>query len=380
MGTIDQIVQHVREHMADGPVAVKEAHEAGTKVIGTYCTYMPWELADAAGAITAVLCAKSDKPIAAAEEHLPRNLCPLIKASYGHALLDTCPYFHFCDAVVSETTCDGKKKMFELMSALKPLHMIRIPHSSSRPEDLEQMKREFWTTREYLEKVAERAITDDALRESIALRNREREALRSLWELSALDEPPLSGLEVHQFGEYMQYRFDKRKDVPWLEEQVKRIRSAWESGERRNHGKKPRIMITGCPTGGVVKVIEAVENAGAVVVCYENCGGQKELGDLVDETKDPMEALAEKYLSIGCSIMSPDENRMNSLRALAERYKIDGVVEVLLTACHTYAVESYSVRNLVQSLGKKYLLVETDYSEGDKEQIATRMDAFVEMM
>jgi benzoyl-CoA reductase/2-hydroxyglutaryl-CoA dehydratase subunit BcrC/BadD/HgdB len=71
---------------------------------------------------------------------------------------------------------------------------------------------------------------------------------------------------------------------------------------------------------------------------------------------------------------------MNSLRALAERYRIDGVVEVLLTACHTYAVESYSVRNLVQSLGKKYLLVETDYSEGDKEQIATRMDAFVEMM
>lgn len=380
MGIIDQIVQHVREHMADGPVKVKEAHEAGITVIGTYCTYMPWELADAAGAITAGLCAKSDKPIPAAEEHLPRNLCPLIKASYGHALLDTCPYFHFCDAVIAEDTCDGKKKMFELMGVLKPLYMIRIPHSSDRPEDLELMKSEFSKTREYIEKLTGRAITDDALRESIALRNRERRALLSLWELSALDEPPLSGLEVHQFNEYMQYRFDKRKDVPWLEEQVKKIRAAWESGERREHGKKPRIMVTGCPTGGVVKTIEVIENAGAVVVCYENCGGQKELGYLVDESKDPMEAIAEKYLSIGCSIMSPNTNRLNSIQKLAEHYKIDGVVEVLLTACHTYAVETYSVRNLVQSLGKKYLQVETDYSEGDREQLATRMDAFIEMM
>ncbi len=95
---------------------------------------------------------------------------------------------------------------------------------------------------------------------------------------------------------------------------------------------------------------------------------------------DPMDALAEKYLAIGCSVMSPNTRRMEALKYLADRYRIDGVVEILLTACHTYAVEAYGVRNLVQSLGKKYLLVETDYSESDREQLSTRMDAFVEML
>ncbi|MBR5186173.1 MAG: 2-hydroxyacyl-CoA dehydratase [Akkermansia sp.] len=46
----------------------------------------------------------------AAEANLPRNLCPLIKASYGFAFTDTCPYFYFSDLIVGETTCDGKKK------------------------------------------------------------------------------------------------------------------------------------------------------------------------------------------------------------------------------------------------------------------------------
>ena len=127
METIREIVEYVREHMNEGPPAIKKASEEGKKIVGTYCTYMPWELVNAAGAIPASLCAKSDKPISAAEEHLPRNLCPLIKASYGHALKDTCPYFHFCDVVVAETTCDGKKKMYELMNLMKPVYTIQTP-------------------------------------------------------------------------------------------------------------------------------------------------------------------------------------------------------------------------------------------------------------
>jgi benzoyl-CoA reductase/2-hydroxyglutaryl-CoA dehydratase subunit BcrC/BadD/HgdB len=380
MGTVDSIVQYVQDHLRDGPVAIKEASEAGKIILGMYCTYMPWELIHAAGAIGAGLCAKSSKPIPAAEEHLPRNLCPLIKASYGHALLDTCPYFHFCHTVLAETTCDGKKKMYELLNRIKPVYTLQIPQRSDRPEDLEQLRREFYKIREYLKDLTGHSISEEDLRRAIALRNAERRALRSLWELSREEDPPLSGMELEYFSEYMQFFFDKETAVPWLEEQVRRIREAWEKGERRQGSRRPRILVTGCPLGGVTKVIEAVENAGGTVVCYENCGGQKEMGFLVDETKDPMEALAEKYLATGCSVMSPNRHRMESLEFLMEHYRVEGVVEVLLTACHTYAVEAHTVRERVQSRSKKYLLVETDYSESDREQLATRMDAFIEML
>ena len=109
MNDIDEIFEEMREGVRNAPVAVKELKEAGRPIVGTYCTFTPWELINAAGGIAVSLCSTSEKPISAAEKHLPRNLCPLIKSSYGFALTDTCPYFHFCDMVVGETTCDGKK-------------------------------------------------------------------------------------------------------------------------------------------------------------------------------------------------------------------------------------------------------------------------------
>ena len=80
MHDIDAILEKMREAIPAGPVRIKEAVEGGRKVVGCYCAYTPYEVIRAAGAIPATLCATSEKPIAAAEEHLPRNLCPLIKA------------------------------------------------------------------------------------------------------------------------------------------------------------------------------------------------------------------------------------------------------------------------------------------------------------
>ncbi len=76
-----------------------------------FCTYTPIELIHAAGAVAVSLCGTSDEPIHYAERHLPKNLCPLIKSSYGFAISEQCPYFYFADLLVGgETTCDGKKK------------------------------------------------------------------------------------------------------------------------------------------------------------------------------------------------------------------------------------------------------------------------------
>ena len=84
---------------------------------GTFCTFTPLEILDAAGMLAVSLCGMSAETIPAAEVDLPRNLCPLIKSSYGFYVSDKCPYTYFSDLVVGETTCDGKKKMYELMSA-----------------------------------------------------------------------------------------------------------------------------------------------------------------------------------------------------------------------------------------------------------------------
>src|SRR5699024_11357577 len=88
-----------------GFLTVKELKDQGQPVVGVYCTFMPEELVMAAGAIQISLCSTLDETIADAEEDLPRNLCPLIKSSYGFGKTDKCPYFYFSDLVVGETTC-----------------------------------------------------------------------------------------------------------------------------------------------------------------------------------------------------------------------------------------------------------------------------------
>ncbi len=64
----------------------------------------------AMGAVTVGLCSTSDETIPVAEKDLPKNLCPMVKASYGFAVTTNVHFSIFSDVVVGETTCDGKKK------------------------------------------------------------------------------------------------------------------------------------------------------------------------------------------------------------------------------------------------------------------------------
>lgn len=142
-------------------------------------------------------------------------------------------------------------------------------------------------------------------------------------------------------------------------------------------------MITGCPIGGATeKVIRAIEDNGAYVVAFENCSVAKAVDKLVDEENpDVYDALARKYLAIGCSCMTPNPNRIKLLDQMIDEYKVDAVIDVILTACHTYNIETLSIKRFVN--GKKnrpYMSIETDFSTADIGQLNTRMAAFIEML
>lgn len=89
---------------------IQEQKKNGNHVVGIYCGYAPIELMNALDIVPAVLCAFSNATIETAEATLPANLCPLIKSSYGFIEKDTCPFYWAAEAVIAETTCDGKKR------------------------------------------------------------------------------------------------------------------------------------------------------------------------------------------------------------------------------------------------------------------------------
>lgn len=365
-----------------GFLELKKLKEAGKKVVGTYCAFTPWEIIMAAGAIPISLCGISDEPIPAAEKVLPRNLCPLIKSSYGHAITDTCPYFYFSDFIVGETTCDGKKKMYEYLGELKPMHIMQLPQSKDKKSSYELWRHEIVLLKEIIEKEFNVEITDEKLKEAIAERNEQRKAIKEFYELGVLCPPPLSGYEMFQVLYGSDFKTNRTGQIDSILSLTKEIKSLYDKGGRRISEDKKRILITGCPIGGVSdKIVKVIEDNGGVVVCFENCSGAKPIDTLVDETIDPIDALTEKYINIGCSCMSPNDNRLELLSKLIDEFKVDGVIDVILQSCHTYNIETYGVKELVtEEKGIPYMSVETDYSLNDLGQLRTRLSAFVEML
>ena len=367
----------------DTPVdALQRLKAHGTRIVGVYCAFAPVELIEAAGALPVSLCGTSQEPIAHAEKQLPRNLCPLIKSSYGYAITGTCPYFFYSDLIVGETTCDGKKKMFELLARIAPVHVMQLPQTNRRPQDTAQWKAEIMRLKERLEQTCDVRVTDTALRDAIRRRNRERVLTREFYALSQLDPPPLAGSQVHRVLRGADFALDRDHRNCRLQALLAAVTAARASATLQTPAGRPRILLTGCPVGGdTEKIIRIIEENGGTIVCFENCAGAKNHEELVDETGDPYDALARKYVRLGCSCMSPNNHRLELLDRLIDTYAIDGVIDVVLQACHTYNIETCRIREFVhKQKHTSYMSIETDYSQADEGQLRTRISAFIEML
>lgn len=363
-----------------GFLRMKALKDQGKRVVGIYCSFVPTELIEAAGGTAVPLCATSEEPIAAAEADLPRNLCPMIKASYGFALTDTCPYFYFSDFIVGETTCDGKKKMFELMNEIKETYVLQLP--SYRDDGaLKAWAREIELFWKKLEDFYHITISEEKVKKAIRLKNKERETMLRFLELGKLNPAPISGYEMGTRLDSLGFNPDIEERCRVIEERTQEVLKDWEENYKGRPSTRPRILVTGCPNSGIrEKTIKVIEELGADVVAFDCCNGTREKVEKVDENLPVIEALAKKYLNINCSVMSPNTSRMDYISGMIDEYAVDGVVELILTACHTYAIESHYVKKAADKKGIPYLKIETDYSTADSGQINTRLEAFVETL
>lgn len=352
-----------------------EAKASGQRIVGIMCEYTPRELIMAAGGVPVCLCGGSEETIAAAEEHLPANLCPLIKSTFGYHVQKSNPFLEMADLIVAETTCDGKKKMYELMAESRSMYVLELPQKADDPDAMEYWVREMEKFRSFLEKQFETEISDDKIREAIGVMNRERALRRTLADLMASDSPPLSGRQLLDLKSII-------SGIPADFEQYERSIEMLRAKQQECDERKPvRVLMTGVPMAhGSERVLEIIENSGATVVCQENCTGVKPILEDVDETaSDPVRALAEKYFRLPCSVLTRNDRRLEALRQLSETYRPECVIELIWQACLTYDVESNQIKRFVEDqLGIPYLRIETDYSPSDSARIGIRVEALLE--
>ena len=366
------------------PSELIELQKAGGKVFGTFCVYVPDEIVIACGGAVTGLCGGSQFWVPEGEKVLPSGVCPLVKASLGAHFGKTCPYFSVADMYVGETTCDGKKKAYEILGADKKTYVMDIPQMK-REKDIQKWAGEIADFAAEVQSFTGVELTAENLAAAIKTVNNKRRALARVFSATKAAGPiPISGkdrllmTQIAFFDDPVRCAEKANALADELEQRVADGVSVFADGTKR-------LLVTGTPMAiPNWKLHHIIETSGAAVVCEEMCTGTRYFEHLVDEGATTLEdqymALSQRYMKNNCACFTPNPGRIEDIVRLAREYHVDGVIDANLKFCTLYDIEKSAVAKALEAEGIPCLSLETDYTDNDAEQLRTRIQAFVEML
>lgn len=288
---ICQLGQRVKE--------IEDFKKAGGKVIGYFCNFVPEELIYAAGCLPIRLCAGFYETVEIAEEILAKDICPLINSSFGFKIAEL-PYFSFCDLVILPTSCDGKKKLAEILSNWLPVWLLELPNIKDTPQS-----KEFWLSqvkllKKRLEKLTGQKITHSKLKEAIELLHWRQLIFRRFYEIRKAEKPVISGrdallvINTCFFDDLERWTQKTEKLCQELEENIRKDLEIC-------HSQTPRLLLSGVPIiWPNYKLLNIIEEFGGIIVGDTLCSGTQHLYNPVEIDEWVMEemfkAISEKYL------------------------------------------------------------------------------------
>lgn len=348
--------------------------QAGGRVVGWACTYVPEEIIAAAGALPVRVVADSrELELGDANAYLYTTSCSYTRSCLQLALENK---FDFLDGMVAAASCDGMRRLMDMWRNYIPTpfnHIIVVPRKWT-PWAYELFLTELLVFKERLEAFLGRAITEDALTEAIQTYNRGRELLARLYELRKRPEPPLTGAEVLSVLN-ASYRMPRQQFNDLLE----RLLTELEDSGRKVSGRF-RLMVTGSILNNPA-FLAGIEELGGLVVVDELCTGTRYWADPVSTTGPPLEALARRYLDkFPCPRMQPMHRRLDRVTEMARQWRVDGVISEVIRHCATHAWDQPFLRERLEQMDIPVLELDKEYGVEATGQVRTRVQAFLELL
>lgn len=358
---------------------ILEYRNNGGKSVGTFCIYVPDEIALAASVLTIPLCGGSGWTVDYADKMLPRDICPLVRSTFGMAISGTCPYKTLKEYPLGETTCDAKKKTWDLFG----IPSMEVPQKKNKEDKIlwiSEVKRFMGD----MEKISCVQVTAENLRESIKKCNLKRTVLQNISEYRKLRKPPISGLDALLVSQ-VALNMDIDSFINSGKELITELATRVDEGISAYDIDGVRVLFAGTPSPmGYAKVHWAAETSGLHIVADESCTGIRYYRDQIPEDLDTLdemiEAVAERYFKIDCPCFSPNQERFDNISNIIEEFQAEAVVHNILQFCHGFNVEAGALDNMLKDNGIPSLKIVCDYSEEDGEQIKVRMEAFREII
>ncbi|MFQ6060161.1 MAG: 2-hydroxyacyl-CoA dehydratase [Thermoplasmata archaeon] len=357
----------------------------GGKVVGTLCVFVPNEIIYAAGAIPIQLSCGFCEAVQPANDLLAdAGLCPLMRSTLGTKMTKSSGYFEMCDMIVNPTPCDAKLKMAEILQDYLPVVTMNVPRIKESHSARKQWIQEVWNLREKLEELVGRRIPFDTLRDSIEAYRAAQTVWWEFWKIR--QEGDVIWGRQSLLLSWLTYIDDVRRWTSNMRILNSELRRKIKEENFVCGKEMPRVMLAGSP---IVwpnwKIPNLIEESGAYIACDELCSGMRVLYDpvVVDEwtEKGMMDAIADRYLlPCTCPCFSPNLEREENMLRRVREYRIDGIVFHVLKGCHLNSMDAARTSVFLRKHGIPMLKIESEYDEGDKEQLRVRIEAFLEMI
>ncbi|TAK33468.1 MAG: 2-hydroxyacyl-CoA dehydratase [Chloroflexota bacterium] len=380
MGETLRTMEEVRSINGSFPFTapMRRWKEKGKHIMGWGCSYVPSEILSAAGLLPIRVTGDAREiPTDEGDAYLYTAMC-----SYSRTLLQLGidGQYDFLDGFVTTSSCDGMRRLVDMwrhyVVQTPLLHILTLPrHATAAAEQL--FYEELQAFRKKLEEHFGVAIIDEALREAIHVQNQTRQLLKELYELRKEPNPPISGAETFEaVNAGVRMPRDEYNDLL--------IRLLQEARARTIEGPpKIRLMLSGSNLSNPA-FIAGIEDQGAAVVIDDLCTGARYWSDPVDEDPglDPMRALAHRYLNnLPCArTVGLADIRHARMLGLAREYRVQGLVNAVIRNCAPNGMDRPPLREEFEDAGIPVLELETEYGSGRTGMVATRVQAFLEML
>jgi benzoyl-CoA reductase subunit C len=300
--------------------------KTGGKAVGHMPIYVPRELIHAAGMLPVGVVGGGDRlEIIRGDAYFQSYICRIPRSTIELALSHR---LDVLDGMLFPSICDVIRNLSGMWSMLFPdryVHYVDVPQNFDAYVGGEYWRRELVTLRDDFARLAGREIADDDLRNSIAVYNENRAAIRALYR--ARSARPW----IYPLSEV--YLILRAGNVLPPEEHTQMLRDYIDLAPRdpeRREQDRSRVVLVGMfceqPPHGLVLT---VERAGCFVVDDDLLLGLRWLKNDVALDGDPLDALVDAYLTQSVSTASryePEGNRGGWLVDSVARNRAEGVV------------------------------------------------------
>ena len=353
----------------------REWKEAGNKVMGMLCIYVPEEIVSAAGVLPWRVTGTWEDSTPRASLYRPEMTCRYCSHVLESVLAGE---LDFLDGLATTQVDDDFKRLWDVLHYLgQPpfAHIMYLPHTVSKTTMTMWNKsvKDFVAA---MEEFAGKKITEQDILEQVEIYNEMRSLLHSVYQMRKRQTPPLTGAEM--LGLTTAARVMPK---PEFNQRLESLLPYIETRQVETPSPQPRLLLCGEFLDNP-DYARLVEDTGALVVMDELDTGSKYFMGTVDTSQgEPLAQIAERYMNRpGLSRMGDWRGQAQQIISWVKDYDVQGVVELRQLYSLPLDYRAFYLGNVLKEAGIPYLTLNREYHASHMGMLSTRVEAFVEMI